>query len=138
MIDVYNTKLIIKISILLVALIAIKYGSKFRPTFLFPKWKSYAVHGVDVSRYQGNIDWYQLKQHGVEFAFIKASEGKKLEDKKFKYNWEMAKDAGIARGAYHFYSPHIDWKIQARNFIKKIHLSRCQHHVYFYNYVRNK
>jgi len=62
----------------------------------------YAVHGVDVSKYQGNVDWQAVKDAGVAFAFIKATEGGDAADPKFLRNWEGAKAAGIPRGAYHF------------------------------------
>lgn len=101
-----------------------KFFSTLRPAFLFPKWKDYAVHGVDVSKYQGQIDWYQLNNHEVKFAFIKATEGKELVDKEFQNNWQQAKEVGIIRGAYHFYRPNLDWKIQARNFISQVELEK--------------
>ena len=62
----------------------------------------YDVHGVDVSKYQGNIDWEAVKDAGVAFAFIKATEGGDAADSKFLRNWAAAKAAGIPRGAYHF------------------------------------
>ncbi len=62
----------------------------------------YAVHGIDVSKYQGNIDWQTVKDSGVAFAFIKATEGGDAADSKFQRNWEGARAAGIPRGAYHF------------------------------------
>ena len=98
--------------------------SKLRPAFIFPRWKDYQVYGVDISRHQGEIDWYQLKAHEVKFAFMKASEGEKLQDIQFENNWSMAKEVGIARGAYHFYRPNLDWKIQARNFISNVELEK--------------
>lgn len=100
------------------------FFSTLRPAFLFPKWKDYAVHGVDVSKYQGQIDWYQLYNHEVKFAFIKATEGRELVDKEFQNNWQQAKEVGIIRGAYHFYRPNLDWKIQARNFISQVELEK--------------
>lgn len=71
---------------------------------LFPATRSaeFAVHGVDVSKYQGDIDWQQVKESGVAFAYIKATEGGDRADAKFQYNWAAAKAAGIPRGAYHF------------------------------------
>jgi lysozyme len=57
---------------------------------------------VDVSKYQGNIDWEAVKDAGVAFAFIKATEGGDAADSKFLRNWTAAKAAGIPRGAYHF------------------------------------
>ena len=70
----------------------------------FPATRSaeFAVHGIDVSKYQGNIDWEQVKDAGVSFAFIKATEGGDRVDSKFAYNWAAAKAAGVPRGAYHF------------------------------------
>jgi lysozyme len=61
-----------------------------------------SVHGIDVSKYQGYIDWMAVRDAGVEFAFIKATEGGDNVDPMFQRNWEGAKAAGIPRGAYHF------------------------------------
>jgi lysozyme len=101
-----------------------RFFSTQRPSFFFPKWKDYAVHGVDLSKYQGQVDWYQLKNHEVKFAFIKATEGKELVDREFQSNWIGAKNAGVIRGAYHFYRPNLDWKIQARNFISQVEIEK--------------
>ena len=76
-----------------------------RRSFIFsrrPAAREFAVHGVDVSKYQGDIDWEQVKDSGVAFAFIKATEGGDKVDSKFQYNWAAAKAAGVPRGAYHF------------------------------------
>lgn len=62
----------------------------------------FAVHGVDVSKYQGDIDWAAVREAGVAFAFIKATEGGDALDPKFRRNWEGAKANGVPRGAYHF------------------------------------
>jgi lysozyme len=62
----------------------------------------FAVHGIDVSKYQGDIDWTAVKDAGVDFAFIKATEGGDNADPKFQRNWEGARAAGIPHGAYHF------------------------------------
>lgn len=63
---------------------------------------AHPVHGIDVSKYQGTIDWQQVRAAGVSFAFIKATEGGDLLDSRFRENWEGARRAGIPRGAYHF------------------------------------
>lgn len=63
---------------------------------------AHQVHGIDIAKYQGNIDWHKVKQSGVAFAFIKATEGTDRLDRKFAENWAAAKAAGVARGAYHF------------------------------------
>src|SRR5208283_5166398 len=64
---------------------------------LYPATRSgeYAVHGVDVSKYQGDIDWTAVKDSGVAFAFIKASEGGDSVDAKFQRNWALAKADGV-------------------------------------------
>lgn len=60
------------------------------------------VQGIDVSYWQGNIDWEKVGGAGVLFAYIKATEGADHVDSKFVRNWQAAKQAGVARGAYHF------------------------------------
>lgn len=60
------------------------------------------VRGIDVSKYQGEIDWSAVKAAGIGFAFIKATEGTDRVDERFQINWAGAKAAGVARGAYHF------------------------------------
>ena len=66
------------------------------------KAKRLPVHGVDVSRYQGRIDWASVRAAGNEFAFIKATEGGDYIDPRFSENWDGARRAGVMRGAYHF------------------------------------
>jgi len=61
-----------------------------------------AIQGIDVSRWQGEIDWQSVKDAGTRFAFIKATEGGDHLDPSFRRNWSEAKKAGVARGAYHF------------------------------------
>ncbi|MCV6596509.1 MAG: glycoside hydrolase family 25 protein [Mangrovicoccus sp.] len=63
----------------------------------------YPIHGIDVSRWQGEIDWHRVAHSGVSFAFIKATEGGDYIDPMFEQNWRDAKRAGVPRGAYHYY-----------------------------------
>lgn len=63
----------------------------------------YQVHGIDVSKYQGSINWPRVRASGVNFAFIKATEGDDHSDERFIQNWNAAANAGVARGAYHYY-----------------------------------
>jgi lysozyme len=60
------------------------------------------IHGIDVSRWQGDIDWARVRAAGTRFAFIKATEGGLHLDPRFHENWENARRAGVPRGAYHF------------------------------------
>lgn len=89
----------------------------------------YSIHGIDVSSYQQYIFWpsvKNMKEKNVEigFAFIKATEGLLNTDKQFKRNWLKAQEAGITRGAYHFFLATKDGKAQALNFIKNVKLTK--------------
>lgn len=82
-----------------------------------PDRARFPVRGVDVSHHQGAIDWTALKTGGIAFAYIKASEGGDFRDPKFAENWRGAARAGIARGAYHFFTLCRKGSAQARLFI---------------------
>ena len=71
------------------------------PSFLAGKYK---MNGIDVSRYQGDIDWEIIEGQGIDFAFIKATEGSSHIDPCFEKNWEEAEQTSIFPGAYHFFS----------------------------------
>ncbi|MBZ4022763.1 glycoside hydrolase [Rhodobacter sp. TJ_12] len=64
---------------------------------------SYPVHGIDAARYQGKIDWPKARAAGVEFAWLKATEGGDHIDPGYGANAARARAAGVAVGAYHFY-----------------------------------
>ncbi|WP_422385741.1 GH25 family lysozyme [Paracoccus suum] len=61
------------------------------------------VHGIDISRYQGDIDWQRVRASGVSFAFIKATEGGDHSDPAFRRYWAETAAAGLPRGAYHYF-----------------------------------
>jgi lysozyme len=63
---------------------------------------TYPIHGIDVSKWQGTVDWAAVRGAGTQFAFIKATEGGDHVDDRFLENWLGAKRAGVPRGAYHF------------------------------------
>ena len=67
-----------------------------------PQPTDYPIQGIDVSKYQGDIDWDAVKNSGVKFVWIKATEGGDHLDERFQANWAAAKQVGIPRGAYHF------------------------------------
>jgi len=95
--------------------------------FGIPIPAKYEIHGIDVSRYQQRISWEAVKKMNVRgiqlgFAFIKATEGNSRVDPFFKRNWRKTKEAGIIRGAYHFFIPNRDGRTQAQNFIKTVEL----------------
>lgn len=76
------------------------------------------AQGIDVSHYQGTINWQSVKQAGIAFAFAKATDGESNVDSQFKTNWQGMKSAGIIRGAYHFFEPTQDATAQANNFVQ--------------------
>lgn len=80
----------------------------------------YSVKGVDVSHYQGEIDWEHFREQGIDFAFIKATEGSSLVDERFEENREGAKAAGLYAGAYHFFSFDSTPASQAEHFIATV------------------
>ncbi len=71
------------------------------------------VKGIDVSTYQGTIDWAAVKGAGIEYAFIRVSDGLNSPDAKFASNWSKAHTAGVLRGAYQFFRPSQDPIAQA-------------------------
>lgn len=78
------------------------------------------VKGVDVSSYQGTIDWRILADQGIDFAFIKATEGSSFVDERFAANWQEAGETELKIGAYHFFSYDSSGKTQADNFIRAV------------------
>ena len=87
----------------------------------------YSIHGIDVSRYQQMIAWdavsaMQVKKIKLGFVYIKATEGIVNVDPQFRHNWKRSKDAGMIRGAYHFFLATKDGRMQAQNFIKAVDL----------------
>ncbi len=79
-----------------------------------------SIIGVDVSSYQADIDMDELKDQGIEFIYIKATEGSGMQDDRFIENWEKAKKAGLLSGAYHFFSYDSKGETQAENFINTV------------------
>ena len=87
----------------------------------------YKVHGIDISHYQGNVNWKMLEQtrqgqFPIQFIFMKATEGGDYPDKRFVANFDSAKAHGFIRGAYHFYNPKTDPNKQADFFINSVKL----------------
>jgi lysozyme len=87
----------------------------------------FKVHGIDVSHYQGKVNWAELAtaqrdSFPIRFVFMKASEGGDLADEAFQANFDSAKAHGFIRGAYHFYNPKTDPVRQADFFIRSVQL----------------
>jgi lysozyme len=87
----------------------------------------YTTHGIDVSKYQKEIDWEQVSKmtdqgQKISFAIMKATEGTNLTDKYFKTNWSNINDYPLIRGAYLYFHPNRSGKAQATHFISKVEL----------------
>ncbi len=74
------------------------------PSVVTPK-ASWGPAGIDVSHYQGSINWSSVKAAGISFAYIKATEGTTYTDPDFSANYLNAYNAKVIRGAYHFAQP---------------------------------
>ncbi len=85
-----------------------------------PSDRRFPQQGIDVSHHQGAIDWAALPAQGVDFAYIKASEGGDFRDRRFAGNWAGAQAAGIRCGAYHFFTLCRGGAEQAANFIAAV------------------
>ncbi len=88
-----------------------------------PPW----ILGIDTSPYQRSINWQAVKNVNISFAFIKATEGgdwpsNPPENNWFESNWPKIKQAGLIRGAYHFFRPLTNVEAQVHNFLKKVKL----------------
>ena len=80
------------------------------------------AQGIDVSHFQGTVSWQQVQQAGILFAFAKATDGLTFTDPDFAANWAGMKEAGLLRGAYHFFEPADDAAQQAEFFLSVVQL----------------
>ena len=90
--------------------------------------EGYEIHGIDISHYQGKIDWEQLKNAmikgcPVRFVIIKSTEGSSRVDENFRENFNQARDFGFIRGVYHFWSNKSTAREQAYYFLDQVHLT---------------
>lgn len=101
--------------------------SDIRNYQVLEKYKYKAI-GLDLSEYQGEIDWNLVEnienEYPIAFVFIRATAGKDREDLQFKENWLGAKKRKMIRGAYHYYRPNENSLEQAKLFIKTVHLKK--------------
>ena len=107
------------------------YGFRWRALYGEVNYpEGYDIHGIDVSHYQGEIDWEVLRNQGtiddcpIRFVMIKATEGTTNIDENFEDNFFQAREYGFTRGAYHFYSNRSSAADQARFFIENVKLEK--------------
>ena len=111
--------LILLMAVLMIVIIStlfIKKRIKIAPVFA----GRFEVSGVDVSHYQGTIDWEKLAAQNLDFAFIKATEGSSHIDECFYDNWRGAEKTALCIGAYHFFSFDSDGEKQAQLYIDTV------------------
>ena len=121
-------------------LVVVVYIAAFYYFFISPysfRWRAiygeadypegYEIHGIDISHYQGRINWKDLQEatiqgHPVRFVIMKATEGSSRVDKTFVSNFYNAREHGFIRGAYHFWSNKSSPREQAQFFLKNVNL----------------
>lgn len=87
-----------------------------------PQLKEGEVYGIDVSNHQAALDWKKVAADDIDFVYIKATEGSNFIDQSFDAHWAGAQQAGIATGAYHFFSLCSPGVSQAESFLAAIPL----------------
>ena len=118
----YRKMLLMMIAFLLTVFFTVFGLAKAKIVFI-NKWfvnEKQNTIGVDLSSYQADVDMDKLKEQGVAFVYIKATEGSSHQDSCFQENWENAKKAELLSGAYHFFSYDSPGKTQAENFIDAV------------------
>ncbi len=85
-----------------------------------PELDNSESYGIDVSSHQGQIDWMQVAGDGIEFAYVKATEGGDFIDPTFSQNSDQAGQAGLEVGAYHYFTLCRDGSEQAANFVDTV------------------
>lgn len=83
----------------------------------YPSESKFPVRGIDVSHHQDAIRWNEINPDVIHFAYLKATEGGDFRDTQFSKNWKAAREAGIPRGAYHFFTLKRPGIEQAANYI---------------------
>jgi GH25 family lysozyme M1 (1,4-beta-N-acetylmuramidase) len=78
------------------------------------------VQGIDVSHFQGSINWSSVRANGVVFAYASIGDGTGFQDPLFDANWINMRNAGVLRGAYLFFEPGEDEVVQANLMIGKV------------------
>lgn len=114
---------VILFTILLIFLCSISYAFCISNGYLFfnnPSPSQYPIAGVDLSHYQGSVDWEALSKEDIQFAYIKATEGSSHVDEQFAANWQQAGKTSLEVGAYHFFSFDSPGETQAMNFITSV------------------
>ena len=117
-----NKKSII-VAILVIVLVSLIIIFMLLKGYIIPtklEAERYGIRGVDVSEYQGEVDWDKIEEQGISFAFIKATEGSGNKDSCFDKNYQRLKAKDMLLGIYHFFSFESSGEEQAGNYIKVV------------------
>lgn len=93
-----NKKLILIVCLFL----ACMFVSSFEKVLAFPASSGEIYNGIDVSEWQRNIDFTEVKASGIDIVYIKSSEGSNYIDPYFRTHYNQAKENGLNIGFYHF------------------------------------
>ena len=121
---------VVLITLLILVFFSFIFSPKFKKKFFKSENTNISntnyLFGIDISHHNGAINWEEVKKskHPINYVFIKATEGQKLVDKRFYYNWEKATENGYIKGAYHFYIPEINSVTQFNNFSSTVKLEK--------------
>ena len=125
------------VSIVILFYIFLFYTFMVIPASVRSRWKAlygdthvpegFSIHGIDVSHYQGTISWRRVAEARIDgqpvtFVIVKATEGKSILDVNFNENFYQAREYGLIRGAYHYFSPVVDGRTQAEYYLHQVHL----------------
>ncbi len=83
---------------------------------------NYAIHGLDISHHQGDIDWEKVGNLDYDFVFVKATEGITHQDVNFTENWNALSQTTLKKGAYHYFRPNVSPIKQVENFLNLVPL----------------
>lgn len=109
---------IVAVTGLLVAALALWRVLRVREPHADIDRSRYPIAGVDISAHNGVVDFDSLAAAGIDFVYLKASEGVSFRDCAFMRNYERARAAGMAVGAYHFFRFDCDGALQCMNFLR--------------------
>ena len=112
-------KYLFKIIAILCVILIVQFFCK---TYAFSPSSKNLYNGIDVSMWQGEIDFELVKQSGIEIVYIKATEGQRYIDPYFEINYENAKEAGLKIGFYHYLIARNEeeTKLEAEHFARTI------------------
>ncbi len=104
----------------LIAVAAAIWGLRDRRGIVYPDRERFPVAGIDVSSHNGEINFMEVAREGVDFVYIKATEGATFKDRRFVDNYRKAREAGLKVGAYHFFRFDTPGYMQGLNFLNSL------------------